>query len=280
MVVLNARIVENAEIPALPFVARRAVQMAGDANTNADKLAELIAADSGIATAIIRLARSTAFGGTNARVASLQHAIALIGMAETRNLVIAISSKALFRKFSVLERRLWEHALLCGFATRWLALRHCTEHLESAFLAGQLHDVGMTIASNMSLSVYSNLRLYSPAAEIAAAEKAALGFVHQEVGAMLARQWGLPEAVEAAALLHDDVETAASLAPELAPLVACVSIADVGTSGLSRQQVCEQIDDNTASALRLLGIPREDYPELVRQLFDVVNEARATSLGK
>lgn len=280
MVALIARAVENVEIPALPFVARRAVQMAGDDKTSAEKLAELIESDSGIATAIMRLAGSTVYGGANNRVSSLHAAITRIGMSETRNLVVAVSTKALFRKFSVMERRLWEHALLCGLATRWLASRYCREHLENAFLAGQLHDVGMTIASNMSLAVYSNIRLHAPAAEIAAAEKKALGFVHQEAGAMLARQWGLPEAVEAAALLHDEVETAASVAPELAALVACVAIADAATSGQTRQLVSEQLDDNTAGALALLGIEREQYPDLIGQLFDVVNEARAASLGK
>jgi HD-like signal output (HDOD) protein len=279
MVALHVRTVENVDIPPLPFVARRAVQMAGDDKSSIEKLAKLIESDAGIAMAIMRLAHSTLYGGASQRVSNLQSAITRIGMAETRSLVVAVASKGLFRKFSVMERRLWEHALLCGLASRWLVSRHCPEHLEYAFLAGQMHDVGMTIANNMSLSVYSNIRLHGPVAEIAAAEKAALGFVHQEVGAILARQWGLPDAVEAAALLHDEVDTASSVAPELARLVACVSIADTATSGQTRQLVSEQLDDNTACALQLLDIPAARYPDLIRQLFDVVNEARAESLN-
>jgi HD-like signal output (HDOD) protein len=143
-----------------------------------------------------------------------------------------------------------------------------------------MHDVGMTLATNMSLSVYANIRLTDPPSEIAAAEKAVLGFVHQEVGAMLARQWGLPEVVEAAALLHDEVDAAASVEPDLAPLIACVAIADIASSGLTRQVVSKQIDANTASALALLNIPQAQYPELICELFDVVSEARSASLGK
>ncbi len=100
-------------------------------------------------------------------------------------------------------QRLWTHSVACAHAARSIAYSRDNLDPDMAYLAGLLHELGLLAASvpagQQLLELYRSLR---PGDNVLAAERAALGMSHVELGRRLARRWRLPRWLQQVVAWH------------------------------------------------------------------------------
>lgn len=192
-------------------------------------------------------------------VTTIGRAVTILGPRDLCDLTVAAAVINTFKELSDQTDpglRCWERALYGAVTARLVAEMRREHHLEQFFVAGLLHDVGNVVlhlaipnlhAQTMKLAQLRGL-------DVPAAEKQLIGLDHAEVGAALARGWGLSDHLAAAIADHHRPLRSNY------PLAACVThIAD--------RSAQEALDD-----------PRPATP-VARAIWDTVGVA-ATSLEK
>lgn len=180
-------------------------QLAASPEARIDEIARLVARDPAMSAKVLQLVNSAYFGLARPS-ASIRHAVSYLGLDLLKALVLTASVFTALEDgpldgFSIdaLQRHSLETA---RFAKRFTA---GTEHAESAFTAGLLHDVGKIILALGAPEHASEVLRERHAAprpwhEV---EEERFGVTHAAVGAFLLGAWGLPyEVVEAVAYHH------------------------------------------------------------------------------
>ena len=198
----------------LPSVGLRVNEMVSDSATRATDLGKVICQDPALAARLLRMANSPAYG-LSTQVNTVTRAVAIIGMQQIRDLVLATSTMSAFDGLSnplVSLEDFWSHSLYCGAAAHLLAEQCKMKHAETVFLGGLLHDIGQLVifhkeperakqALLLSIEEHDDLALHL-------AEQEIFGFDHAEVGAALLRQWHFPELLIESVALHHAPEQA------------------------------------------------------------------------
>ena len=115
--------------------------------TDAAQLARLIQSDPALAGEIMRVANSPALR-PRTPIVSLQQAVSWLGVAEVRNIAMAVMLRG--EVFSAPghepeSEELWREAWLAGLWAKEIA-RERRKHVESAFLAALMHRTGAALA--------------------------------------------------------------------------------------------------------------------------------------
>ena len=191
------------------------------AGTTASDLCELMQCDPAIALKILRVANSAVYG-LPGRVNSLRQAVVVLGFRAVRNLALSVAAADVFTSDGDASyHALWTHSLACATVATLLSKVDGISH-EQAFLAGIVHDAGKLILLDAVADKYYDVVANSPPEERIAAERAAFGTDHLELGLRCADEWGLPMDISTAIANHHD-----PLNPKLAPsLVDVVHVAN------------------------------------------------------
>lgn len=224
--------------PPLPAVAAEVLQVVATADPDGRRLAEILHRDPALAAAVVRTANSPLYAPREP-IASLQQAVARMGFGAVQDLAFAAAAKAAaFASdgYADLAEKEWRHALLSAGFAREIG-RQRRRAVESAFLAGLLHDAGRVVAYRELADVAEGK---PPSAAVATliADR-----VHVGLGRELAAAWRLPPPIVEAIAFHHDLD-AAPPGSEIAPTVALAdAMADVAT------------EDPSAEADRFVGLP-------------------------
>jgi len=191
------------DLPSLPEPYVRIQQELQRDDPNLERIGDIAAQDLGLVAKLLQLANS----GRTARyrsVARPHEAIELLGIDTVRTLILA---QHLLRGTD--EARvgdLWQHSMLCGTAARAIARAEGADALtaDCAFSAGVLHDCGLLLEAVLLPAEQAHIvEAIAHGTDDLAAERAAIGTTHQELGAYLLGLWGLPDPlVEAVAHHH------------------------------------------------------------------------------
>jgi putative nucleotidyltransferase with HDIG domain len=194
---LEKIILETVDVPSLPAVAGRVLQLMNDDFSSLNELEGIISKDQAFSSRLLKIANSPYYGGGK-KVDSVSTAIILIGFSTMRSLVVAASLKDVHRKSGLLETRLWEHSLGVSIAASILARETKIVGAEEALVVGLIHDIGKTILNNSMPDAYSLVieRVYEDGSGFLEAEDELLGFNHCNVGGLIARKWKLPRNLE------------------------------------------------------------------------------------
>lgn len=257
----------------MPFIASKILKAVDDPTSTTSTLASIVEADPGITAWVMRVSNSAIFGRRR-KVTTLAQAIALLGFNELKNLVLGASVRYLYRRFGPIERASWEHAVATGIAARIVAGRVARKDRESAFLAGQLHDVGEVVllaqVPEQFLSARSRAKTVGPIA----VEEAVLGYAHTDVGSLLMQRWNMPTSIEAAAFYHHDLELAETLAAEHMPLLCSVVLADALVERELEQEV-EDSESRIMTAMQHLSLAESALEEITSEFRDAFAEERS-----
>ena len=149
---------------------------------------------------------------------------------------------------------------------------------DEIFLAGLLHDIGYMVLNHLdharSDELHSRFEKEKnrPCTEI---ESELLEMNHGELGAELARHWGLPDSIVAILRYHHEPKNAN--AAEGQPLVSMVNIAEKVLLSFGIQ---EHISENISPEEWLaLGIDPTHADELIEQILQQAVEAQSTAGG-
>jgi HD-like signal output (HDOD) protein len=134
-------------IAPLPRVCAQLAQLTAQQATDAVQLSRLIQSDPALAGEIMRVANSPALRPRTA-IVSLQQAVSWLGVAEVRNIAMAVMLRGEVFVAPGHEREseeLWHEAWLAGLWAKEIA-RERRKHVESAFLAALMHRTGAALA--------------------------------------------------------------------------------------------------------------------------------------
>jgi HD-like signal output (HDOD) protein len=134
-------------IAPLPRVCAELAALTARQVTDAAQLAKLIQSDPVLAGEIMRVANSPALR-PRAAVVSLQQAVSWLGIAEVRNIGMAVMLRGEVFNAPGHEpesEELWREAWLAGLWAKEIA-RGRRKHVESAFLAALMHRTGAALA--------------------------------------------------------------------------------------------------------------------------------------
>jgi HD-like signal output (HDOD) protein len=144
---LNDSLTAPQTIAPLPRVCAQLAELTAQQVTDAAQLARLIQSDPALAGEIIRVANSPALRPRTA-IVSLQQAVSWLGVAEVRNIAMAVMLRGEVFTAPGHEpqtEELWQEAWLAGLWAKEIA-RERRKHVESAFLAALMHRTGAALA--------------------------------------------------------------------------------------------------------------------------------------
>jgi HD-like signal output (HDOD) protein len=258
------------EMPSIPVVLTKIIQVLDDDSASAQQLEDLILHDPSLSARILKLANS-AFYSFRTEVKTLSHAIALLGMGLVKSLAIGVTIFESFTKGVKQEggqiNRLWMHSFGTGLITQdiWSRRARTKKEIDFAFLCGLLHDMGQVVL--FKKSPYNYGKLFSRAKSGAdpnfcAMEIEQFGVDHTFVGSSLAKQWGFPaDLVTIIRNHHSASDTKSALAVVVSVADTMVKEARIGFDGDNR------VPQEYGNLMELLAIHPEEH-EKIRALAD------------
>lgn len=220
-------IMKSCDLPTMPAVAGRVIQLVSDPNTTADMLNRAIMADQAMSARVLKLANSSFYGCLRA-VKTLSQAIMIIGFRSLKNIVLAASTKEVYKRFGLTEKMLHEHSFGAAVAAHHVAKEIGFKNTEEAFLVGLLHDIGKVILNNSDPERFRSVmeKVYNSGCSFSEAENDVFGFTHAEVGALVIRKWKLSPEMEKVVRFHHSIERVEKGDPYLVQLASVVNLAD------------------------------------------------------
>jgi putative nucleotidyltransferase with HDIG domain len=191
------------QIPALPSVVSRLLQIINNPRANANAAANYIEKDVGLTSKVLKLANSAYYGIPNT-INNIHSAVVLLGFDTIRSIVLSASVMKMFPTArntpSIFDRRsLWKHNLETALIARILARRYSYLGVDSEamFSAGLLHDIGKLVLHQSIGEEYEELlkKASSTARSLAEIEMEEFGIHHGQLGAMLLEKWAFPESL-------------------------------------------------------------------------------------
>jgi HD-like signal output (HDOD) protein len=186
--IMQAFNVGNLQLPSLPDIALKVKAAAADPDVSIDDVAHIVEADPAIAARLIQIASSPIHRGLTP-VRSIRDAIMRMGLVATRNLVIGLAMKQLFKtENSMLIDRmheLYDHSV--EVAAICYAVGHRMKHPQEDYLllAGLVHDIG--VIPILAYIDSTGLIVESPEAL-----ETIIGKLRGVVGSMVIRHWEMP----------------------------------------------------------------------------------------
>lgn len=185
-------------IPALPAVMVRVIQLTRNHDTSAKELTQVINQDPALTGNILKLCNS-AFYGLPRVVASLSQAIMYLGFYTVRNLVLTCSMRNIFevnsKTYGYEENGLWRHSIACAIVSELICEKLRPDLRDAGFTAALLHDIGQLVIalsikdtsdSILELMTENNLSDWQ-------AEKEVIGISHDVLGGIIADNWNYPD---------------------------------------------------------------------------------------
>jgi HD-like signal output (HDOD) protein len=223
---IEALLDEVITLPSLPGTVAHVIRLVSDPQCSLAAVAQAIAADPPLAIRTLRPV-NTAYYGLRQKVATIEHAVVLLGIKVIKNLAFTASV------FDILQGSVepfFRHCVACGMAMRSivevLGSRHPIPSPQEAFTCGLLHDIGKVILAEFLPKECDRVAATSRARRIPwyEAERLVIGVDHAAIGGRLAQKWGLPDMLVGGIAGHHDLRQAGDAASHR--IAALVSVAD------------------------------------------------------
>jgi len=228
------------------------VQTGGGSMASLEDVGETLRKDQGLTTRVLSLANS-AYYGLQAEVKSVPRAAAVLGMAEIRNIVLALGVNGLTAKYDMPKEfdldEYWKHQFFVAMISKELSRMTEIGNPDNLFTVGLLHDIGKLITAMRRPDDWQAICDLAEREEMfdAEAEDEYWGLDHAVVGSLVLRSWDLPaDLVEPVNWHHSP-----ALAPEhsnesavtcLADCVAHAVDAPEGPYAAKVEQLCPDVE--------------------------------------
>ncbi len=259
------------EIPTIPAVAGKVLQELAKPDPYPERIATIIATDQGLTSRILRVANS-AFYGLRREVKNLTQAVIVLGLETLRSLVLASSTRLIYKRFGPIEKTLWEHSMGAAIAAHLITTQKRMDGRDHAFVTGLMHDVGKVVMNNESPDKFRQVLDLIEQEQIASvdAENKIFSFSHTDVGALLIQNWKLSKELECAVFLHHDLDLAETVAAEHVTSIRVTHVADLVTHILGLG--CVQGDERALREQALdvaveFGFAEDELNLLIEQVF-------------
>ena len=259
-------ILKTVTIPPCPAVVSLLLEESRRPEVDFHKIIRLITGDVGLSASMMKTANSPLFALRN-KVQTVQQATAVLGLKNVVNIVKGLALQRALSPKGVNMERFWDRSTYHSLISARLAKRVPDLNREDAYTFGLFHDCGIPILMQRFPTYKDTLALANRSARpVCDLENERHGTDHVAVGAMLARNWQLPEVIVQAIRLHHQFDIlrdeAAEAAEAVRALTAISLLADhLITSYLDLPDESEWFAHG-ASALNYLGFDESELDDL------------------
>lgn len=226
MVKAQAMVDAFSELPTIPHVATKVIDLLDKPDVELDEVADMILTDQVLTARVIKIVNSPFYKPSH-EIKSVKRALIYLGFRHIRELAFTCSFIDVFQgkdgAFDI--RTFWEHSFGVGIVAKIIAQRFRYPDTEKAYLVGIVHDIGEVFLSYYRKDEFEKLleSLKGKSYRMVEAEGEYFGTSHSEIGYCIAKKWNFPaDYCEVIALHH---------APEMASidptLVSIVNLADL-----------------------------------------------------
>jgi putative nucleotidyltransferase with HDIG domain len=261
---IRERLQSISSLQTQPAVIAKITQLLQNPATNADELGQAIKTDQALASTVLKFVNS-AFYGFPGRIASISHAVVLLGLSTVKNIVLTASILEIFKvdadsgSFKVQDFR--KHSLACGVAAQCLAQATGYEQKDECFVAGLIHDIGKMVLLQLAPEYFMRITGCADKTKTLFYESECKlsNVTHQEIGGMLIEQWRLPPYILNAVTSHHNPPPPDDTGPNTTAIVHCADVfARALCYGNGGDNKVPMISDHAWNALRLddIDLPR------------------------
>jgi len=256
-------------LPTLPNMIHKVLALAGDEATSAKKLGNLISYDQAISSRLLKVANS-AYYGFMSQIATVQHAIVILGFKEVKSLVLGIAvfdtMKEANSETTLMKEEFWMHSIGCALAGQIICKKVGRVDPETTFTASLLHDIGKLVLDGFFTRDYSRVleKVRVNGVSMVEAEEEVMGFSHADVGGWLCERWKFPPVLTFPISFHHQVR---KLDEPYIRVTSIVHLADIlckeAHIGSSRDNRLTPID---TFAMKYLKLKDDDLDKIVEEL--------------
>lgn len=205
---LLEKILSCKELPSLPAVALRVIELTSNPDVKLGELAATIQNDQGLAAKVLRTVNSS-FYGLRTPCASINKALVMLGLAPVKTLALGFSLVSSLNDKQVAGFdyvAYWRRGLYTSVAAKIMAESSGRAGVaDEAFLAGLLQDIGMMAMYIVLGREYLGVleRTGGDHSQLMKHELQVLELTHPDIGAMLAERWKLPSSIVTPVRYHE-----------------------------------------------------------------------------
>ena len=223
---LLQRIKRCPSLPSLPTIAVQVLDLTQEPNINLPELAVVIANDPAMSGKVLKTANSSFYGRTKPAT-TINQALIVLGLQSVRTLVLGFSLVNNLKESGGGDggrgaadgfdhMAYWRRSIYAATAARCIAGRvGLGRQAEEVFLAALLMDVGQLVLDKAVGPAYGPACAAAGSHDaLSAAEQAAVGGTHAEVGGVIAALWKLPPTLAVPMARHHDSPSAVAAIPD------------------------------------------------------------------
>jgi len=205
------RILQGAQLPALPQSAIRLMELSRDPDNGPPEFAVPIEADPGLTGQILKFVNSAYFGFSR-EISNVKMAITLVGIRTVKNFalwsaVFSLMPNPRCGPFDL--KRLWQDSLRRALFSRAFAKMLGLKDCEESFSAGLLQDMAVPLLAKEMPREYLALleAREKERRRLSDLELEKFGWTHAQAAAAMARGWKMPDDFAALLEKHTSMET-------------------------------------------------------------------------
>lgn len=262
---------KNEDLPTLPVVMTKLIDVINDENSSASDLTKIMINDPAMSARVLKMANS-AFYGLRFQVDNLKRAIVVLGFETVRMLALSTTILNLFgsRKQLAFEPEdFWLHSLGAAKSAQLLGTKIKTEIVpETLFTAGLLHDIGKYCLALTLKNEYKSIvdKAMKNERALYKEEKINLSITYVDVNRWLTEKWNLPASLSYPMIYHNQPEKVGNKYP-LETYIICLS------SEISRAENFGMAGDYYEADIKL---KTSIFPQINEEMIDKTRE----ELGK
>lgn len=185
-----------ADIPAIPALIADAIRVLEDVGASSTEIELVITRDQALATKILRVVNSAAYGFSR-RIETVREAVVMLGGRKMRSIAGGMVTAGLYAKpvGDLLDPvSLWAHALAASTWAMQIIEYQRAWDAQSAVMGALLHDIGIAILGQYATEPYERVLKMSrdEGVDHTIIEQRELDTTHARVGAALCASWMLP----------------------------------------------------------------------------------------
>ncbi len=277
---IRRRIEQVYQLPPMPDMARRILQLRSNPDASVADLAAIIELDPSLAAQVVRYAASP-FYAYRGKINSIQDAITrVLGFDLVMNMALGLATGRSFHNpidGPLGLHAFWRHSVYTAALVQTLAKRippQTRPQPGMVYLAGLLHNFGFLLLGHLfppEFKLLNKLVAAHPESPVTALEKCVLGMGqaqnmlemgHAQIGAWLMYSWHMPDEIIVTLREHHNPDYNG----EHAILAHLVMIADHVLKGLEIGDAPDA--DIPLRSLEIVGLSEDTIRELAEQLFE------------
>ncbi len=267
--IMRAIYKEIDQLPPIPQNITQIRKLIRNPKSSISQISEVVMEDVGLSANILKVANS-AWNKLRSPAESIDRAITIIGLQRLSSILLTMGAKTVLKdRFKTLQA-VWKHSYACAFFAQNLMKRQTKskEKMESAYLAGLLHDIGKFVILSLSPKLVEKMDQLSEAKSISiiSLEKEVLGLSHAEIGQKLALKWKFPSFLVSSIGLHHDPTQSPQIEEDI-PMIYTTYLANVLCKLKEPAAVCiKEIEPKVLEYFKI--VEEEGFNDLIVSLID------------